>query len=247
MHPGQFAPAARIAGVSPKTAEKAWRRGWPGQGLAPIETIIAEEQRAARALIEQQRKAALAKEQLEKENARKDAELALQQEGQMVRLGRAATLQLTANTAVLAQQVGKMREALEQRFALELQKMQLWTEYEASLLTPNPKPKPVLDKPALHLDHLLHLLNRTGDYTGKVLDNARKVMEMERLILGEPTNIIGLANASSQASREISLEEADIRREAANRAIDGAKAAGGLTVIPGGKVLPRVGQRFVPR
>jgi hypothetical protein len=75
------------------------------------------------------------------------------------------------------------------------------------------------------------LSSRTNlDLGGTARIAAREAMMLERIHLGQPTEIV-----QNLGFGEMTLEEAQIRIDMANRAMSRAVAAGGLTVIPGGK------------
>ncbi len=250
--PGNVNAAANKAGVTWNTANKAWEKGHMRVGYGPIKELIKQEQQRARTLIEAERQAAIKTQQAEGAKARENAIAARKQEGQMTGLVRASTLHALAAVGTLAKEARQLAEAINSQVALERQKLDQWTAYEAAIVRGDPaaaaalKPPWVTDQHTGYpytVDRLLAILNRSADYAGKITHCARQAMEMERVHLGEPIATIGVVDER----REISLEEADTRRENALVAIERARASGGLRMIPGGKAEPVVGQRVIVR
>jgi hypothetical protein len=242
--PGNLNAAAKHAGVTWNTAQKAWEKGSKKHGFPPLKQVIEQEQIKARALLEAERRSKLAAIALEKEQAREGAVAARKQEGQMTQLVRASSLlALRAVTSLSREAVG-LAETINKRIEQEKKHLDLWIQYDDAVLRGDPSAQlpPFAHPPSLN--NLLSILNRTADYAGKITHCARQAMDMERIHLGEPTHIIGIADATP---KDITLDEVQIRRDNAVRALEGATRSGGLRVIQGGNAEPVIGQRVVVR
>lgn len=248
--PGNVHRAAQHAGVTWPTASRAWEQGSKRHGFGPIKAIIAEEQRKARSLIEAERAAARAMRAKEIAESAESAIKSRKQEGQMVELTRGSAL--SALTAVIGLSKGsrKLAEVMANQIAVEITKLEQWTAYETSLIAGDPNAPNLL--PAWSqgadrehppsLNFLLTILNRSADYAAKIASVAERAMEMERLHLGEPIEVIRHEHTIKQ---DISPEELEIRRQNANAVLD--QAARKLRVVEGGKPAPLIGQRVVIR
>lgn len=164
-----YANASRLAGCTEGTAKKAFNKGWPRKGWLPVKQVLLEEQLAARSALQ---RAALAKAEMqekEREQARQQAVQSRQQEGQMVTLLRTNALQ----GAALAGQLLKGARALSTQVTKQL-------EDEA-------KAVPGAELPA---GARLALIQRALSVSEAVVRASAETMKMERLYLGEPTDVI---------------------------------------------------------
>jgi hypothetical protein len=218
--PGRLAPAARAAGVCSDTAGHAWHKGLIVQGFPqyrrPFRELIAEEQEVARARLagEQAEAARLAAEAearrrgTTREKALEDVTQERVQEAQLVRAARGSTLILlhtvTNLSAGLDKLGGKVRAVLELEAA---------------------KPDDQVD-----VRLVLRLLGQLTTSLRQCNDAGQRALEMSRLLLGEPTSIVGHATVGP-----MTIAEARARAEALVRALDEAEAAG-CTEIEGGTV-----------
>jgi hypothetical protein len=244
LKPGNASHARRIAKTGEITASRAWSKGWPDQELPPIRTVIEEERIKARSMLEAERLARTASEKKTREDASKNALETRKQEGQMATFSRgAATHALTASVE-LARGARALGTTIAKRVTLEKDKVEAWIVYETAIMNGQTPPAPTLVRPPLNVDQLVQLLNRVADYMVKINQSARQAMELERLHLGQPTDIVGLVDASLQ---EMTTEELDVRVHAALQAIEGAKKVGGLSVISGGQSTPVIGRRVYVR
>jgi len=198
---------------------KVWAKGAAYLGKAPIQEIILEEKIAARAGAKDAITAA-AKEQTaaqadrayqEAEKARADLIRARRQEGEMVRAQRGNLVAMIGITGTVLR--GAIKQARELEAAL------------ASGIDP-------ATKKALSVREKIDLLWKVNRIVRQTADASGDVIRMERLLLGEPTEIVGTMNLG-----DITEDQAiqDIREayEAAQRVV--ARRGGGLTMIPGGK------------
>jgi hypothetical protein len=212
---------ARRAEVDPRTAIKAWELGWPKKGLEPIRTVFAREQQKARAEIlakQATNKAVLLKE---REDAVAQAAKARAEEGQMVAWARGSALQAMTVAVSLAVSARKLAGQVKQQI-----------DALAELAPGDPS--------YLTASQGLTTLQRIADLLAKIDSVAATSMQMERLHLGQPTNIT--ANVITSQT-EMTIEEAAARIEMAQKALEGARRVGGLTVIDGGLKEPVIGKK----
>lgn len=232
QHPGNAAAAGRAAGVTRQTATRAWRRGWPKRRWPAIKDVLAQEQRLARAARHQadaaalgldtsieatdpDAAAALAKAQakglheaqraaLDAEQAAMDATLARAQEGQMVKLQRGNTIALMGSTSHL------LRAGLA-----EARKLQEQLEAGEVVLTTQQR---------------VRFVGSCGYLAKTAAEAAKLTMEMERLLLGAPTEIVGI-----QAGR-LSMADAERVVDLAQRALQRVQGRG--VVVGEARLVP---------
>ncbi|NJR71345.1 MAG: hypothetical protein HC771_24040 [Synechococcales cyanobacterium CRU_2_2] len=163
----------------------------------------------------------------------------------MVRTNASAALTVVLQ---LAQQARAFSDSITKMAVIEREKIERWIAYEQAALQGTPiAPLPKELRKPLDIADLTNLLNRSADYAQKITHCARQAMEMERLYLGEPLAIIGVVD---EQRRDIPIEEVQLRADNALKALEGARKAGGLRLIAGGKgepAKPQIGQRFIPR
>jgi hypothetical protein len=214
MDQGNVTKAARDAGCTFRTAQRAWERGWPQKGFKPIKTIMVEEQLEIRARTAIEVAARAASKEKDLEMARANAVQSRVQEGQIVALARTASLQAATVSSQLLAGARKLAAVVQKSLEAEVAKQN------------DPASDP--------LDHMsvgqtIQLLSRVVDIAAKINGSAYQVMQMERLHLGQPTDIIAHIDRDDE---EMTLEDAEARVKAAQQAIDSAKPR--LTVIEGG-------------
>ena len=222
--PGNVEHARRFAGCGRDLAQRAWVRGWPHfRGGLSIQLVFQDEQRKARAQLLAEQAARSAMADREREDAHKQAVEARKQEGQMVNLARGGSLQgltivgqLVAGGRVMA---AKVKKLLDEEAA---KPDTIPDPIHAGVTIPNPYRMNMTDQ--------LVILGRIASISRQLVDMAQQSMEMERLHLGEPAHIIGIRDLSD----DMSLEEADLRLQAAHQAINEAQRAHGFHVVQGG-------------
>lgn len=191
-HGVNFAAVAKVAGIARKTAKKAWNIGWPNKGFAPIAQVIeleeleARAQRPARALtrMEELRGQQDINDAQLRAAARRDAVRARADEARMVRAARAsainlleATKLLTAGLRALAPKVGDAIASIDlERVAVK--------DVDA----------------VARIVWRLSISARAGSAT------AWQILQAERLLLGQPTDIVSVTGAEN-------LDEAGALRE----------------------------------
>lgn len=249
--PGNASAASRRAEVTRKTATRAWRTGWPSRKWPPIRTVLEEEQRLARAArfeavtlaaangvpeheietsvaklsgqgaregnsqlqaapTDARRRPGIAAE-LDRLKAQQDAIEARTQEAQLVKMSRGNTIALMASTSHLLKSAIQRASDLDQELRTG-----------KATLTPQQVTRFV-----------------TGcAYLAKSAAEAGKLtMEMERLLLGAPTEIIGI-----RADR-LSLDDASAIVGMAARALARVKeqdVVAECVVVEGHDLPPKV-------
>lgn len=211
LAPGGHSRASKLAGVGYGTAVKAWSLGWPNdldtEMQRPLEVTIHEEQLAARArLVELEAKAAELTTELEAkrrhevaEKARQDANVSRVEEAQLIRVARGTvgdTLAGLANSAKGALALGrKVEEAFRQ-------------------LAEDPGKTFGLKE----AKEVVALLKDTASAVKAITEAGHSAMQMERLLLGEPTSIV-----AHQHLKDVTLDEAERRIAGAARALERVK------------------------
>jgi hypothetical protein len=232
--------AALEAGVRWETAKRMLEEGWPDKGLPSMRAIRTEEQIQARARLQTEMAARTAHKEKEAEEAHKQAVESRKQEGTMVGLVRGATLQNLAAVTGLAQAARTLAPVVKAFIDLQAEKLKMWTAYETQFMQGNAAATPpALAKPALTAHQALDLLHRVAALTATITNTAQQAMEMERLHLGKPTEIIGVMSAHV----EMTYEEAVARAEAANNAIAHFRESGEVRLVETkGQELPELGE-----
>lgn len=200
--PGNYSRAAREAGVDPRTAKRGWLRGWPELGLPPIREKIVDEQREARVMFEREKRQSereeaerqLMKDVEQRDRARNDAVNARKAEADLVRANRGNTIALVSVTGRVLRGALRSASDLEQAFATGLDS----------------------DGKKLSVVERVNMLDRLARTVERCSRAARDTMAMERILLGEPTEIIGVS--SDFLSDDDSLREIDEFARAAQRA-----------------------------
>jgi hypothetical protein len=222
--PGSPSRVAEIVGVSVECARRGWRVGWPSRYMGPIkdviegEILIARGKRAAE-LIETKKLVARAddqnklikeleeheehlrlqavNEETERLKAKEDAIQSRKEEGKMVSMGRRNTIAVMAATTKLI--AGAITKAKEMDEKIKKGKVKLTPAQTIAFV-------------------------RSCAYVTKTASESAKIsMEMERMLMGEPTEIIGLD------MKNMSLDDAARTIEMANVALQRAKERGVLT------------------
>jgi hypothetical protein len=216
---GAVAQAAKAAGVTRKTALKAWTTGMGYLGKEPIQVMILEEQIAARSGVTDAMEAA-AREQsaaqaersyAEAEKARADVIKARRQEAEMVRAQRGNLVAMIGITGSLLR--GAIKQAREIEKAL------------GDGVDPATNKKlTVRDKVSI-LWQVNRIVRQTADASGDVI-------RMERLLLGEPTEIVGTVNLGDMTEDQAiaDIEEAHAAALRVKR-----RRESKLKLVPGGQ------------
>ena len=205
--PADVPHAAKVARVTLHIADRAWRTGWEDAYPAISELVAAEQIEArlardrAEADLARKQRASAAEVEAERAAAlRRDAIKARTDEGQMITASRTAAMGALAVSANLL----------------------------GSLYKIAPRVQEAISASDLSVVDYVRLVQRLGGVTRQATDAAEASMRMERLMLGEPTHIVGIAG-SGNMSRDEALEEL---REAA-RLLEGfGVPVEGISALP---------------
>lgn len=209
--PGNYAHCARAAGVGVATARKAWTKGWKNKPDFPpisIRKVLDQEREAARAEAMRRMQEAIEKEAKQKEYARKQAIDVLAEEAQATKILRGEAI----GVGVMIAEVVKGAIPLARRLGAALEKEDLSPKEAARILS-----------------SVTLMAVRGGEAI-------RLALQLERLRLGEPTDILSIGNA-----KENELTDEDVREglQALDRAVHHmADRPPKLRIIEGGAAEP---------
>lgn len=225
--PGQHVAAGKATGLDRRTAAKAWNKGLPQfDGGKPISETIEEERRAARARLQEEAEVARRAAEAEREKARAQAIQARKVEGQVVALARTNSLNALAASAEML----SVARGLAQRVKAKVQKLvsdeEAVEKGEAPDLCEHCGRGPEKNPPGV----LISLIDRITAVSRRVNEQAEEAMRMERLHLGDPTQIIGITDDH----KTIPMDEAKDRLAVARQAVERALAKAGVA-RPGGE------------
>ena len=220
--PGNVKGTARRVGVTPKTAKRAWEKGYPSRGAwgaKPIKQLMQEERELAASKLqhEQDRQEleedrALLEAERDREAMRQRAIDTRAQEGKLVSASRALISAAFGSAMTLARTEGLTH--LLSRLGNSM----------AALATQDG------DLTAKQASDAMILLRRYSTTLRELTEAGRTAMEMERLYLGEPTHVIGVVQDLDTMPLDDLVKLAGYQdgllQRAANR---------GLVVLPGGK------------
>lgn len=216
---GSHRKVGKKLGISEKTCWKYFHYGNPHYDWArPLKEVLEDEAKLARERLakDQEFRALRNREQhveermtieLDREAIRRDAIAARAEEAKLVRAARSGGLQVLAALLRMGPGVQKISERMSTELAL------------------------LAAKEGLNVRQALGVIRSYTLAVREANTAASQAMEMERLYLGEPTEIIGFADAGVG---EMSLEECQAEIEAAQAAM-GRAQANGLIVMDGGK------------
>jgi len=211
--PGVASHAARSAGVTRPTAQRAWDSGWPKMPYAkvPISKLIDLERDIARSRMELEDEAAeLADDKLmldaerDRERSRQQAIRSREDEAKLVQAARVSVIMGLASAVKL----GPAMQAVMQRMA---------TEMTARASTP--------DWTRSDRDEALAQMRRFATILQQLNSAGQTAMEMERLFMGEPEKVIGIVHEFESMPMEELMRAAGytdgILRRAAARGLVG--------------------------
>lgn len=198
--PGLCASVARKVGCHRTTAKKAWERGFPisREGCRrAIRDVIYEEQERIRArqLEEQQAASELTSRRLAElaEKAKQDATTSRSEELKVARLARATAMQTLSAIATI--NAGVIRVGAEVQKGLDA--------LVARAKEINPKTNLPNGLALGELDRLIKLLGTIAGANRSANDAAMRAVEIERLIAGEPSRVLGV-----QVSQTVTIGQA---------------------------------------
>lgn len=224
--PGKIGTVSRMAGVDWRTAKRAWEFGWPNRSprgdWPPIKLTIAEEQRGARANSQIDREAMetelratrtiveerIFKEMRERDAARADAVQSRADEAKLVRAERGSAIAAVSL-------VGRLFRGMLAR-GEKLEAMVKEGKDEAGQ--------------TMTIDQEIKIWSAVYLMAQRVIAMSGQVVQQERLLLGQPTEIIGVS--TDGMTIEDAIRRAREANEMANRME--ARAKRRLTVLQGG-------------
>lgn len=225
--PDNHANAGRAGDCDRATARKAWKTGWPARGWPAISEVLKTERMEARARLEKQQERDAAHVQLVEQQELREAEERLREEGRR----QAAAAEEARNDAIKnrmqeAEMVRSQRGNVIALIGLLNHNLRMslnQVKHLNSMLETGKKD----NGKALTLRDRLQIQRDTARIMEIASDAMKKVLEAERLLLGEPTEILGI-NLTN-----MSIEESEHVIEVSNRALERARKKG-LVALPGG-------------
>lgn len=215
-NPFSIGVASRRTGLDRRTCSKAWNQGLPAfAGGESIKSIMQREEIEARAELEREnleaRQRAQDKYSNDLDHARENAIQARTAEGQMVDLGRSnavKSLQAVAELLTTAEQLAqRTRDKLDTMLREDKENSDEnnrcpFCDHTPTKFTPG---------------EIISLLERIGLLSKRITEQAEIAMRMERLHLGQPTDILGWTD-----EKEITTADAEERMSVAGKAVESA-------------------------
>lgn len=231
--PGQHYKVATICGCDGRTALKAWGRGFPEKKWDPIEITLTREALMARSKVMAETAARRASAEKDREDAVKSGAISRAQEGQMVTLSRSGALQALTVAGNLATAARELAVVVRKKLSAEASVPdEVPDPTDPSKTIPNPK--------QITTAAGLSLLQKIVAIQAQVNNLAHESMNMERLYLGEPTQLVGVVHQQS----EMTMEELEVRIEMATEALRRSKESGGIQRVPTHSAdKPTIGRR----
>jgi hypothetical protein len=217
--PGNVKGTARRVGVTPKTAKRAWDKGYPTRGawgLKSIKQLMSEEQSIAQSRLQHEQDAHELEEDRRALEAERDREAMRQraidtlvQEGRLVVGTRVAVMNALSAAIKQAEGLGHAMSKLGGAM------IDIAMEEKLS-------PKQVAE--------LTQYMRRYATTLRELTQAGQTAMEMERLYLGEPTQLIGVVQDLDTMPLEDLVKLSGYQDGVLQRA-----AERGLVLIPGGR------------
>lgn len=225
---------ASLAGVNPRTAIKAWATGWPELGRPPIAQVLKDEEIGARA------RQIHALKQAERQNAeaavvtseirnlaREHAIAVRAQEGEIIQKSRDRVAAALVRSEKLIDAGLRFAEVTRSMFDLEAQKARAWINWEVGVALGKIDPEdksamPKLGRSSLNIERAQRILQQLNESVASTVATFHEVMALERLYLGQPTDIIGVTPSTGVESADIDLPQALARIQAAQEAVSAA-------------------------
>lgn len=229
--------AAMQADVEPATAKIYWDRGNPRKGWPAIKLRVMEMKAAVRAELERKMQSEAQEERDQAERTKKQAIRSKAEEAQLTELARAQLLPLMATIASVSATTLKLagtpqHPGVAQRlFETELAKLEMWLAYDQALIAgATNAQQPPFARPLTIQQLDRHMLSIAG-LAQRTNDAARTALELHRLYLGEPTDILQLVDDVAGLTRE----EFDARRQSVLRALGQVRQDSGSVVQTSGE------------
>lgn len=210
--PGNFFAASRLAGVCRATARRAWELGFPKRGWDPIKDVLAAEAAEVRRRMDEQ-------EERERALAARERRLKPLVDGEAERRSSVKRREEWAAACTAARRNSQLmllttNELLQAAYAR----------------APEMKRKLLEDKSLSPAEYVKIVKELTS--TGKAVSDAlQTTQQVERLALGQPTEIVGLQ--PMLATREEAVRQIERSKAAIERAMRKGKLPAGL---PPGRV-----------
>jgi transposase len=248
---GKIREACTKVGISYATGYRWWKDGLPSAGVEPLKgkyvtadakgrvkriargEATAEEREALRGKM-----ARVVDSRESEEGVIARADRVRDQEAKIVAMSRGAVLQMSATIIELGSASREMLGVLRSRIRTETEIARRWDEYKQARLTGAKVGKPDLPHPEMGVDATAGLLERVGKMVAKHGESVKVALEYERMLVGEPTTVIGLAAVPMR----MSTVEARDRLLYLEALIDRAEASGGLEGDAPGLVKPVIGE-----
>jgi hypothetical protein len=213
--------AAKCANISIETAKRLYFLGGGKRhpDWEPIHALFTREKVKARALVLRQQEADKVTKEKEKAQAEEHAAKVRAEEGQMTALARTAALGGLVVSSELAHSAKELVKLARKQLSHEAKR----ALDDPEVLTPN---------------QIIGLLERIATLQGKITASAKTSMEMERLYLGEPQQIVSLVPQIADMRKE----EITIRMESAIDALTRAREAGSLFAAPSHEIIDAIGE-----
>ena len=250
-HGGKIREACAAVGVSYATGYRWWKDGLPSAGVEPLrgKYVTADAKgrarRMARGDATQEDRIALRGKMARVIDSRESEEGVIaradrvrDQEAKIVAMSRGAVLQMSATIIELGAASREMLGVLRSRIRTETAIAKRWDEYWAARLEGRKVAKPDLKQPEMSVDETAGLLERVGKMTAKHGESVKVALEYERLLVGEPTSVIGLAAVPLR----MSTIEARDRLLYLEALIERAEESGGLEADAPGLDRPVIGE-----
>jgi len=181
--PGVALYAGQQAGVTYRTAKRAWEQGWPNPPWArPIRDIFADEERSARAILASEQ-AVAAKESAvvreERRLARIDAAMERSREAEGVRAAMSNALSLLANLGAFSRASVATSKAAAEQLLEEVQEKKV------------------------HWSQAVVFLGKLSLIGERATTQLQTTMQAIRLHLGEPEKYVGLSITADQPTTQV--------------------------------------------
>lgn len=221
--PDNFNAVAKTTGCTWRTARKAWEKGWPRHNFPPIKEVLELERleaRADRKAADDARLAELREQEDVNEaqiraQARRDAIAARAEEAKMVKAARRSAVSLLEASRKLADGVADL--APQVRDAIKT-------------LVVSAK-DPDIDQ----IERIAKLLWRISISTRASSQTAFQILQAERLLLGQPTDIIGVTDLDRMGPDEAMAELENAAKTLERMKKRRGKKASDFRVLEGGK------------
>jgi hypothetical protein len=191
-------------------ARRAWEYGWPDKDWAPpIKGVLEREKAEARSAVYREQERARQAQEAMRDKARQDAVEARTEEGNVVRAARKNALSMLVSMNQINAGILVLAKEL------------------SDFLKATPKMEPM--KAVMLMERGVRASRQAGEL-------AHRAIIMERLVLGEPTEIVALTGGADDAfSVDDALDEIQKAQADAERFLRAKHPAGALRVIEGGQ------------